>query len=318
MFVINLAAMAAAMLGPEVTRASPPSPPAMALFPKDEVPGERPGAIGPEKDLNDTVGHIYNVTIPTITPYLASNPSASAGVIIAPGGGYATLAYHLEGIDIANWLNSIGVHAFLLKYRVPARKWLPFGQAPLIDAQRAVGLVRSKAASLGANITNGLGFMGFSAGGHLTGHLSATAGSKPHARAYARIDDADDYSCRPDFSIMVYPWCLTGAIGDCQQDINHTVNVPVSSHNPPAFLVQAEDDPVHAENSIFYFLSLKQNKAPPSELHVYPKGGHGYGRTKCKGEEVCEWPDRAATFLRTLGVAPKTVAAEEASRACHT
>ena len=79
MFVINLAAMAA-MLGPEVTRASPPSPPTMALFPKDEVPGERPGAIGPEKDLNDTVGHIYNVTIPTITPYLASNPSASAAI----------------------------------------------------------------------------------------------------------------------------------------------------------------------------------------------------------------------------------------------
>eukprot|EP00966_Prymnesium_polylepis_P151793 3506743-Prymnesium_polylepis.1 len=104
---------------------------------------------------------------------------------------------------------------------------------------------------------------------------------------------------------MIYPWCLTGPVGDCSQDTNGTVNVPVSAHNPPGFLAQAEDDPVHVENSIEYFLELKKRKAPPGELHVYPRGGHGYGRctvgeSKGMDEEVCTWPDRAARFVRTL------------------
>ena len=272
--------------------------PPLPLFPAGRVPGEHPGAMGPESG-NSTV---TNVTVPMLYPMLAPNPTGAA-VVIAPGGAYKFLSWELEGTDIAMWLNSLGIDAFLLKYRVPARSWLPFGAAPLMDAQRAMGVLRHKAASFGLNISKGIGFMGFSAGGHLTGHLSAVAGAEPTARSYPKIDAADDESCRPDFSLMVYPWCLTGPVGECAQTTNMTVNVPVSGANPPAFLVQAEDDPVHAENSIFYFVALKQRGAPPSELHIYPKGGHGYGRTKCKGEEVCEWPERAATFLRTHGAA---------------
>jgi len=172
-----------------------------------------------------------------------------------------------------------------------------------MDAQRAMGLVRSRASEWGLNASR-IGFMGFSAGGHLTGHLSTTSGLSPFARSYPRIDAADDVSCRPDFSLMLYPWCLIGDVGDCSQATNFTVNVPVGPGSPPGFLVQAEDDGVHVENSIFYFLALKQRGAPPSELHVYPRGGHGYGRQKCTGLEVCQWPERAETFLQTLGAAP--------------
>lgn len=270
--------------------------PPIQLFP-DIAPGEIPGRIGPESGSDK----VHNVSVPTLTPYLSK--AADAAVIIAPGGAYHFLSWDLEGTSIAEWLNSIGIHAFILKYRVPGRPWLPFGQAPFMDAQRAVGVVRGKAAALGINISKGVGFIGFSAGGHLTGRLSAVAGGAPYARAYRKIDAADNASCRPDFSLMVYPWCLTGDVGNCTQDANHTINVPVSSANPPAFLAQAEDDPVHIDNSISYYLALKQRGAPPSELHAYPRGGHGYGRTKCAGLEVCSWPDRAATFLRTLGAA---------------
>lgn len=245
--------------------------------------------------------HITNVSLPTLTPMLAPHNPSGASVIVAPGGGYAFLAWSKEGTDIAKWLNSINVSAFVLKYRTPARSWLPFGGAPLIDAQRAMGLVRSRAKSLGLR-DDRVGFIGFSAGGHLSGHLAATAGAQPHARAYPRIDAADALSCRPDFNLMIYPWCLIGHVGDCQQNTNLTVNVPVSSKNPPAFLVQAEDDPVHSENALEYFLALKTRSAPPSELHVYPNGGHGYGRctigaSKSRHGEVCSWPERAASFL---------------------
>ena len=279
--------------------AAQPLPP-IQLFPDGGVPGEIPGRIG-----NQSGSYVlHNVTVPTVTPYLSTAAAADSAVIIAPGGAYKMLSVILEGEAIAQWLNSIGIHAFVLKYRVPGRPWLPFGQAPLMDAQRAVGVVRSQASALKINISKGVGFIGFSAGGHLSGHLSAVAGGSPYARAYPKIDAADNTSCRPDFNLMIYPWCLTGPVGNCTQDTNLTINVPVSSGNPPAFLAQAEDDPVHIENSIAYYLALKRRGAPPSELHAYPRGGHGYGLSKCAGLEVCEWPERAATFLRTLGASP--------------
>ena len=210
-----------------------------------------------------------------------------------------------EGKDIAAWLNSIGVSAFLLKYRVPARTWLPFGAAPLMDAQRAMGMVRQMAENGGVKGLNKskIGFMGFSAGGHLTGHLSVGWQS----RTYTHVDAADDLSCRPDFSMMVYPWKSVS-----QPPVNAPVEqasaLNVTKDTPPTMLVQAEDDPVHVENALFYWLALKQNSVH-AELHLYPRGGHGYGR--CRGRsgknfyEVCTWPDRGQLFLSTLGVAPK-------------
>jgi acetyl esterase/lipase len=227
-------------------------------------------------------------------------------MVVAPGGGYSILALDREGTDIAAWLNSVGVSAFLLKYRVPARAHLGFGAAPLMDAQRAMGLVREMAESgsvPGLNASR-VGFMGFSAGGHLTGHLNVAWQS----RGYPRVDAADDLPCRPDFSIMVYPWeSVVQAPVSATPDMATAPNV--TKDTPPTMLVQAEDDPVHMENALYYFLALKNAQAGPSELHVYPNGGHGYGRCTVNpedaGEEVCTWPDRGQQFLQNLGVAPR-------------
>jgi len=237
-------------------------------------------------------------------PYLVQH--SDAVMIVAPGGGYSTLSIDNEGTDIALWLNSIGISAFVLKYRVPGRPWLSFGEAPLMDAQRAMGVVRGMAGGNSTNIphlnASKIGFIGFSAGGHLTGHINV-AWAK---RAYPKLDRADILSCRPDYSIMVYPWRSVS-----QPPVNESIAgasaLNVTNQTPPTLLIQTEDDWAHVENAIFYFLALKQNHAAPSELHVYPSGGHGYGRcvfgdAAIHRHEVCSWPDRAEVFLNRLGV----------------
>lgn len=210
------------------------------------------------------------------------------------------LAWNKEGTDIAAWLNSIGINAFVLKYRVPARDWLPFGEAPLMDAQRAMSLVRAKRVG-GIYNSSRVGFIGFSAGGHLSAHLAANCSMAPFERAYARVDAADDQSCAPDFSFLVYPWKLVEDAG----------RLPVSAAHPPSFFAHAFDDPAApVDNSLSHMTRLKQAGAPPSELHVFPKGGHGYGRCtigaskELAGAEVCNWPERGAAFASALGVAP--------------
>eukprot|EP00929_Paragymnodinium_shiwhaense_P003412 TRINITY_DN103903_c0_g1_i1.p1 TRINITY_DN103903_c0_g1~~TRINITY_DN103903_c0_g1_i1.p1 ORF type:complete len:303 (-),score=47.29 TRINITY_DN103903_c0_g1_i1:10-918(-) len=264
------------------------------IFPEGGVPFERPGEIGPEAFVPEpgSSGHenmmYLNVTVPELTPFLVSGSDA---VVIAPGGAYSHLAWSKEGTDIAAWLNSIGISAFLLKYRVPARPWLEFGQAPLVDAARAVRLVRSKAAELGLNAGR-IGFLGFSAGGHLGAHLSTSTASD----IYPPIDAADALSYLPDFLMMVYPARLL-------EEDRRTLRVNVTRKHPPTFLAQAWDDDRHVETSIQYALELKTKGAPPSELHVYPAGGHGYGRCTIDTpvhHEVCTWPARAERWMRHL------------------
>lgn len=165
--------------------------PASDLFPTGKVPGEVPGAIGPEYWDNRTSANGYvltikkNVSVPTITPYLATSCTANcAAVIVAPGGGYMQLAMNMEGSDVAARFNAMGVSAFVLKYRVPERPAQPgvkgretFGWAPLQDAQRAMGIVRQRAAEWKLDPTK-IGFAGFSAGGHLTVHITTSWGER--------------------------------------------------------------------------------------------------------------------------------------------
>ena len=214
-------------------------------------------------------------------------------------------------VQVAAWLNSIGISAFVLKYRVPFRPWMmvpgyghTYGLGPLMDAQRAMGLVRSRVADLGLNASR-IGFMGFSAGGHLTAHLSTSF----TARAYAHVDAADDHSCRPDFVMMIYPAYLVNETVPGDIHGLHQIMLNVTAAHPKAFLVQTEDDGIHCENSINYYLALKTAGAPPSELHVYPdrnhEAQHGYGRClhpPIHNNEVCSWPENAAEFLRRLGI----------------
>lgn len=270
----------------------------MALWPKG-APGEK-GDIGVEQDTSNPgeglvggkrVVRLGNVSIPTLTLYRPQKgKDTGAAVVVCPGGGYNILAMDLEGTEVCQWLNSAGVTAVLLKYRVPARQESERYAAPLQDAQRALGLVRFHAAAWHIDARR-IGIIGFSAGGH----LSAVASTRFEKRAYEPVDEADQVSCRPDFTMLVYPAYLIGKEGP-----DLSPELTVTSNTPPTFLVQAEDDPVRVENSLFYYLALKK-AGVPAEMHLFANGGHGYGLRE-SDKAVISWPKRAGEWMRRLGV----------------
>ncbi|MDB5209690.1 MAG: Xylanase [Sediminibacterium sp.] len=231
---------------------------------------------------------LTNVSDPTITVYTPAKTNNGAAMIVCPGGGYSILAMDLEGTEICEWLNSIGVTAILLKYRVPAKKDLPRYQPPLQDAQRAMGWVRYNAKKFGID-TGKIGIMGFSAGGH----LSATLSTNYSKRTYDVFDEADKTNCRPDFVALIYPAYLT--VKDKGDEI--AAELPVNSNTPPTLLIQTEDDPVRVESSVYYYLALKKEKVA-AEMHLYAKGGHGYGM-RAKGTGIETWPERMKEWLQT-------------------
>ena len=172
------------------------------------------------------------------------------------------LSMDLEGTEVCDWLNAIGVTCVLLKYRVPDSGPYPKSAAALQDAQRAMGLVRMHAAEWGID-PHRVGVLGFSAGGH----LSAAISNHYEQRLYDPIDAADKLSCRPDFAVVLYP----GYLAMAEQNFAPNPTIHPTADTPPTFILQAEDDPVHVENSVVYFLALKNAKVP-AELHVYAAG----------------------------------------------
>lgn len=274
--------------------------PAMPLWPKT-APGEK-ADIGPERDTSGPNGALVAgrsvirlgfVSTPTLTIYRAPKANDThAAVLVFPGGGYSILAMDLEGTEICEWLNSIGVTAVLVKYRVPARAGQPKWTAPLQDAQRAMGLVRSRARQLGIDPAR-IGVIGFSAGGHLAAALSTNYQS----RSYEPVDAADGVSCRPDFCLLVYPAYLT--VKDQGDRVAPELNV--TPETPRTFLVQAEDDGVRVENSLFYYEALRKARVP-AEMHIFATGGHGYGLRPAGNPITSTWPKRAAEWLRSLDV----------------
>jgi acetyl esterase/lipase len=230
-----------------------------------------------------------NVSHPTLTIY---KPEAArdtgAAVLVCPGGGYSILAMDLEGTEVCEWLNSIGVTGALLKYRVPLGEGKHPKAAPLQDAQRALGLLRQRAAEFHLN-PDRIGVLGFSAGGHLAANLSNNYAT----RTYPLVDEADKTSCRPDFCVLIYPGYLV--IKEKGDAINPDLSVEAAK-TPPTFLVMAEDDPVRVENALLYYVALKK-AGVPAEMHLYPKGGHGYGLRRTEAT-VTSWPDRMADWMR--------------------
>jgi acetyl esterase/lipase len=176
-----------------------------------------------------------------------------------------------------------------VKYRVPAREGLAPYAAALQDAQRAAGMVRSRAKEWGIDPKR-IGVLGFSAGAHLSAALS----NNYEKRSYDRVDEADDVSCRPDFAILIYPGLM---VRDAAAKLGPELQVGAGA--PPTFLVQTEDDP-YVENSLAYYAALKAAKVP-AEMHLYPSGGHGYG-LRTSPLAVVTWPARAADWMRSLGV----------------
>jgi acetyl esterase/lipase len=234
-----------------------------------------------------------NVSVPTLTLYTPKGANSGAAVVVFPGGGYNILAIDLEGTEVCDWLNAAGVNCVLLKYRVPGTGPYPKSPAALQDAQRAMGLVREHAKEWGIDPAR-VGVLGFSAGGHLAAAIS----THYDKRLYDPVDDADNLSCRPDFAVVVYPGYL--ALADKNFAPNADINP--TADTPPTFIVQAEDDPVHVENAVVYFLALKNAKVP-AELHVYAKGGHGYGLRRTE-LPVTTWPQAVEVWLHTIGVLP--------------
>ena len=189
-----------------------------------------------------------NVSDPTLTLYAPKANNTGAAVVVFPGGGYQILAIDLEGTEVCNWLNSIGVNCILLKYRVPNSGPYPKSPQALQDAQRALGMVRQHASEWHID-PNRIGVLGFSAGGHLAAALSTHFDK----RIYPAVDAADQLSCKPDFAIIIYP----GYLALSEKNFEPNPDIQVTAQTPPTFLVQAEDDPVHVENSIVYFMALK-------------------------------------------------------------
>lgn len=271
------------------------------LWPKG-APGEK-ADIGVEQDTTKPneglvagkrVIRLGNVSEPTITIYRPAKNDSGCAVLVCPGGAYHILAMDLEGTEVCDWLNSIGVTGVLLKYRVPARQGDEQHIGPLQDAQRAMGLIRQHASEWGINPKR-VGILGFSAGGH----LSAVTSSQYEKRAYERIDDADQQSCRPDFTVLIYPayLILKGEDSKLRPELNITANTP------PTFILQTQDDGVGVGNSLGYAMALEKTKVP-FELHIYPKGGHGYGLRRTD-KPVTLWPRVAEAWMKQIGVLGK-------------
>ena len=242
-----------------------------------------------------SVIRLGNVSVPTLTLYAPKSNNTGAAIVVFPGGSYQILAIDLEGTEVCDWLNSVGVNCILVKYRVPNSGPYPKSSAALQDAQRAVGIVRSHAKEWQIDPAR-IGVLGFSAGAH----LSAALNTHFDQRLYDPVDEADKISCRPDFAVIVYP----GYLALSEQNMAPNPEIHVTSQTPPSFIVQAEDDPVHVENSTVYYIALK-NANVPAELHLYAKGGHGYGLRRTE-LPVTAWPKLVETWLQTIHAIPAT------------
>jgi len=268
------------------------------------APGAQPNP-GPEIDTTTAKDNLIagkplirlgNVSTPTLTLYTPQGKNTGAAVVVFPGGGYRILAIDLEGTEVCDWLNSAGITCVLLKYRVPDSGPYPKSSAALQDAQRALGIVRSHATEWHIEPQR-VGVLGFSAGAHLAAALSTHF----EQRLYDPIDAADQLDCRPDFAVIVYP----GYLALEERNFMPNPDIHVTDMTPPSFIVQAEDDPVHVENSTVYFLALKNAKVP-AEMHIYAQGGHGYGLRRT-ALPVTTWPQSVEAWLHTIRILPPSV-----------
>src|SRR5690349_5477975 len=277
---------------------------AAALFaqapnsPKPEPlwPDGAPGAVGSEETDK-----------PTLAAYPApQGRGVGTAVIVCPGGGYVNLSMDKEGDQIARWLNSLGVTAFVLKYRLGPKYHHPI---ELSDAQRAIRTVRAKAAEYRV-LADRIGIMGFSAGGH----LASTAGTHFDGGTADAPDPIDRQSSRPDFLILCYPVIsftnyahqgsrryLLGDNPDPKLVENLSNELQVTAQTPPTFLFHTNTDTtVPPENSAMFYMALRK-AGVPAEMHIYERGPHGVGLAYTD-EADSSWPARLADWLRIRGL----------------
>ncbi|MGD0771568.1 MAG: alpha/beta hydrolase [Candidatus Solibacter sp.] len=259
-------------------------------------PGGAPGALGTEE-----------IDKPSLAPYpVPAGRGTGTAVIVCPGGGYSGLSMDKEGDQIARWLNSLGVSAFVLKYRLGPKYHHP---VELGDAQRAIRTVRSKATEYRL-LPDRIGIMGFSAGGH----LASTAGTHFDAGDAAASDPIDHLSSRPDFLVLCYPVIsfgefahqgskrnLLGENPDPKLVASLSNETQVTAQTPPTFLFHTNaDNGVPVENSVLFYMALRK-AGVPAELHIYERGPHGVGLAQTD-EALSSWPGRLADWLRVHGL----------------
>lgn len=249
---------------------------------------------------------------PSITPYFAPKDKATgAAVLICPGGGYVTLATDHEGDSVAKYFNNLGITAFVLRYRLGTWDHKKYQHpAQKLDAARAMRYIRSNAKAWNIN-ANKIGIMGFSAGGHLASMIgTGFDGGDKKAK-----DPIEKVTNKPNFMILVYPVITMTTkyafsfgrgvlLGDnaCKDQVDSiSTELQVTTLTPPTFLMHANDDDVAPENSILFYMALRANKVP-AELHIYEKGGHGYGLGDPKKDAIiATWPARLTDWLKNQG-----------------
>ncbi len=273
-------------------------------------------AIWPEGKMRGTTAEEYkldkrrmisSLKTPTLEYFLVKSENPTQFVVVCPGGGYSILAHTHEGTDIVKWLNENGVSAAILRYRVPNN---PNGA--LQDIQRAIRIVRKNADKLNID-SDKIGVMGFSAGANLCARASTNYGKK----TYEPIDEIDTISARPDFTMLIYPAYCDKQGNERrwqkkQKDPNADLNtryaladeLKVTNDTPPVFIVQTLDDKSYIDSSVAYFIAAK-SAGVSANLHIFAKGGHGYGLAKNRGLLVGEWPKLAADWLKDLSKCEK-------------
>jgi len=240
---------------------------------KEKALKGKPAEISVRNENNNEV-RITEITSPTVTLYTVKSKTPAPAALVCPGGGYGILAINKEGVEIAEWFNSIGITAILLKYTVPEDR-----DAAFQDIQRAMRIIRNKSGEWNID-PNRLGVMGFSAGAHLSARLCNNFSEQ----IYSPLDEADSERCRPDFAMLIYPAYM--------QDME------VSSGSPETFVLQTKDDTPYITGTEKYIERLKE-KAIPYESHIFETGGHGYGM-RPTGHPVSDWPKLLKTWLEKV------------------
>ncbi len=282
-----------------------------------KIPGQQGGAIvrmvnerSKRAGFNDR--WVTGIDTPALVVKRAARPNGAA-VLLVPGGGYGFLSYDNEGIEQARWLNALGVTCFILLYRLPGEGWGERRLVPLQDAQRAMRVIRARAATFGVDPKR-VAVLGFSAGGHLAGSLATRHGEA----TYAPVDAADRLSARPDLAGLIYPVVsmdaaithrgsrdnLLGPAPGEAEVAAASVERRVTADTPPVFLVHASDDgTVPVANTLTLYAALLAAKRP-AEMHVFDEGGHGFGVRLPKPAPASAWPTLFAAYATRKGVFP--------------
>ncbi|MFM6854299.1 MAG: alpha/beta hydrolase, partial [Sphingopyxis sp.] len=254
---------------------------------------------------------VLGITRPRMAVFRPDRPNGAA-VLITPGGGYRWVVVDKEGYEMGRWLAARGFTAFVLFYRLPGDGWAAGPDVALADAQRAMRLIRARAADFGVDAAR-VAAMGFSAGGHVCADLSARFA----APVYRPVDGADRLSARPMLAAPVYPVIsmsapfahagsrlqLLGANPDAALENAHSPDRNIPADAPPHFILHAEDDDVvPVENALLLRAGLRA-RAVPVETHLFTHGGHGFGLRKAVGKPVEAWPDLVRNWFRTMGLA---------------